>query len=116
MPSTPFLRALAALCWCWSLHAVLLLASARRAARSVGEAEAIRDREGDARAGLRSESTYLNIIGGPLLQVPRGPCLLSFRNMDAVVSYWPTMKGGPASASGRQDKLAQARRHLEASR
>ena len=80
-------------------------------------------REGDAsEPGLRSESTYLNIIGGLLTLLlgksPAGSAYSSFRNMDAVVSALLAHHEGRPGISERTlwSKLAQARRHLEASR
>lgn len=78
---------------------------------------------GDGReASLRSESTYLNIIGGLLTLLlgksPSGTAYSSFRNMDAVVSALLAHHEGRPGLSERTlwSKLAQARRHLEASR
>lgn len=72
--------------------------------------------------GLRSETTYLNIIGGLLTLLlgksPSGTAYSSFRNMDAVVSALLAHHEGRPGLSERTlwSKLAQARRHLEASR
>lgn len=72
--------------------------------------------------GLRSESTYLNIIGGLLTlllgQSPSGAAYSSFRSMDAVVSALLAHHEGRPGLSERTlwSKLAQARRHLKASR
>lgn len=72
--------------------------------------------------GLRSESTYLNIIGGLLTLLlgksPAGTAYSSFRNMDAVVSALLAHHEGRPGLSERTlwSKLAQARRHLETSR
>lgn len=72
--------------------------------------------------GLRSESTYLNIIGGLLSLLlgksPSGTAYSSFRNMDAVVSALLAHHEGRPGLSERTlwAKLAQARRHLETSR
>ena len=80
-------------------------------------------REGDtSEPGLRSESTYLNIIGGLLTLLlgksPAGSAYSSFRNMDAVISALLAHHEGRPGISERTlwSKLAQARRHLEASR
>lgn len=77
----------------------------------------------DARdPGLRSESTYLNIIGGLLTLLlgksPAGSAYSSFRNMDAVISALLAHHEGRPGISERTlwSKLAQARRHLQASR
>ena len=56
--------------------------------------------------GLRSETTYLNIIGGLLTLLlgnsPSGAAYSSFRSMDAVVSALIAHhEGGRVSASGR---------------
>ena len=72
--------------------------------------------------GLRSETTYLNIIGGLLTLLlgksPSGAAYSSFRSMDAVVSALLAHHEGRPGLSERTlwSKLAQARRHLEASR
>jgi len=72
--------------------------------------------------GLRSETTYLNIIGGLLTLLlgnsPSGAAYSSFRSMDAVVSALIAHHEGRPGLSERTlwSKLAQARRHLEASR
>ncbi len=72
--------------------------------------------------GLRSETTYLNIIGGLLTLLlgksPSGTAYSSFRSMDAVVSALLAHHEGRPGLSERTlwSKLAQARRHLEASR
>lgn len=72
--------------------------------------------------GLRSESTYLNIIGGLLSLLlgksPSGRAYSSFHNMDAVVSALLAHHEGRPGLSERTlwTKLAQARRHLETSR
>jgi hypothetical protein len=72
--------------------------------------------------GLRSETTYLNIIGGLLTLLlgksPAGTAYSSFQNMDAVVSAMLAHHEGRPGLSQRTlwSKLAQARRHLEASR
>lgn len=72
--------------------------------------------------GLRSETTYLNIIGGLLTLLlgksPSGTAYSSFQNMDAVVSALLAHHEGRPGLSERTlwSKLAQARRHLEASR
>lgn len=71
---------------------------------------------------LRSETTYLNIIGGLLTLLlgksPSGAAYSSFHNMDAVVSALLAHHEGRPGLSERTlwSKLAQARRHLEASR
>ncbi len=72
--------------------------------------------------GLRSETTYLNIIGGLLTlllgESPSGAAYSSFRSMDAVVSALLAHYEGRPGLSERTlwSKLAQARRHLETSR
>lgn len=72
--------------------------------------------------GLRSETTYLNIIGGLLTLLlgksPSGAAYSSFHSMDAVVSALLAHHEGRPGLSERTlwSKLAQARRHLEASR
>ncbi|MFU3033286.1 ATP-binding protein [Pseudomonas aeruginosa] len=72
--------------------------------------------------GLRSETTYLNIIGGLLTLLlgksPSGTAYSSFHSMDAVVSALLAHHEGRPGLSERTlwSKLAQARRHLEASR
>ncbi|MDP9124264.1 MAG: ATP-binding protein [Pseudomonadota bacterium] len=72
--------------------------------------------------GLRSETTYLNIIGGLLTLLlgksPSGTAYSSFHSMDAVVSALVAHHEGQPGLSERTlwNKLAQARRHLEASR
>lgn len=72
--------------------------------------------------GPRSESTYLNIIGGLLSLLlgksPSGTAYSSFHNMDAVVSALLAHHEGRPGLSERTlwAKLAQARRHLETSR
>ena len=72
--------------------------------------------------GTRSETTYLNIIGGLLTLLlgksPSGTAYSSFRSMDAVVSALLAHHEGRPGLSERTlwSKLAQARRHLEASR
>lgn len=80
-------------------------------------------RKDDAREpGLRSESTYLNIIGGLLTLLlgksPAGSAYSSFRSVDAVVSALLAHYEGRPGISERTlwSKLAQARKHLEASR
>ena len=90
---------------------------------ALAKEHAIRIREGDAREpGLRSESTYLNIIGGLLTLLlgksPAGSAYSSFRNMDAVISALLAHHEGRPGISERTlwSKLAQARRHLDASR
>lgn len=71
--------------------------------------------------GLRSETTYLNIIGGLLTLLlgksPSGSAYSSFQSMDAVVSALLAHHEGRPGLSERTlwSKLAQARRHLEAS-
>ena len=85
---------------------------------------AIRTAEGDGarEPGLRSESTYLNIIGGLLTLLlgksPAGTSYSSFDNVGAVVSALLAHHEGRPGISERTlwSKLAQARRHLEASR
>ena len=72
--------------------------------------------------GLRSETTYLNIIGGLLTLLlgksPSGTAYSSFRSMDAVVSALLAHHEGRPGLSERTlwSKLAQARRHLETTR
>ena len=72
--------------------------------------------------GLRSETTYLNIIGGLLTLLlgksPSGTAYSSFHSMDAVISALVAHHEGRPGLSERTlwNKLAQARRHLEASR
>ena len=72
--------------------------------------------------GLRSETTYLNIIGGLLTLLlgksPSGTAYSCFHSMDAVVSALLAHHEGRPGLSERTlwSKLAQARRHLEASR
>ena len=72
--------------------------------------------------GLRSETTYLNIIGGLLSLLlgksPSGAAYSSFRSMDAVVSALLAHHEGRPGLGERTlwTKLAQARRHLETSR
>ncbi|OGA58463.1 MAG: receptor protein-tyrosine kinase [Burkholderiales bacterium RIFCSPHIGHO2_01_FULL_64_960] len=72
--------------------------------------------------GPRSESTYLNIIGGLLTLLlgksPSGTAYSSFRNLDAVVSALLAHHEGRPGLSERTlwSKLAQARRHLDTSR
>ena len=90
---------------------------------ALAKAHAASSAEGDAREpGLRSESTYLNIIGGLLTLLlgksPAGSAYSSFRNMDAVVSALLAHHEGRPGISERTlwSKLAQARKHLEASR
>lgn len=80
------------------------------------------DSESAREPSLRSESTYLNIIGGLLTLLlgksPAGTAYSSFRNMDAVVSALLAHHEGRPGLSERTlwSKLAQARRHLETSR
>lgn len=70
---------------------------------------AIRTAEGDGarEPGLRSESTYLNIIGGLLefavraSHPPAHPIHPSTTWAPWSARCWPTMKDGPASVSGR---------------
>lgn len=82
----------------------------------------IADSERERAPGLRSESTYLNIIGGLLTLLlgksPAGTAYSSFRSMDAVISALLANHEGRPGLSERTlwSKLAQARRHLEASR
>jgi hypothetical protein len=80
---------------------------------------------GGARAGEsgpRSETTYLNIIGALLTLLlgksPSGAAYSSFHNMAAVISALLAHHEGTPGLSERTlwDKLAQARKHLEASR
>jgi hypothetical protein len=104
------------------------LAKVHEALRSAHEALAKeRAARGDANEttrepGLRSETTYLNIIGGLLTLLlgksPSGTAYSSFRSMDAVVSALLAHHEGRPGLSERTlwSKLAQARRHLEASR
>jgi hypothetical protein len=72
--------------------------------------------------GLRSESTYLNIIGGLLTLLlgksPSGTPYSSFKSMEAVISALLAHHEGRPGLSERTlwSKLTQARRHLEASR
>jgi len=72
--------------------------------------------------GPRSESTYLNIIGGLLALLlgtsPGGVPYSSFRNTEAVVSALLAHHNGRPGISERTlwSKLARARRHLEGSR
>src|SRR3989344_3477655 len=93
-------------------HAVL----AKTHAACVVEAERAHE------PGPRSESTYLNIIGGLLTLLlgksPAGTAYSSFRSMDAVVSALQAHHQGQPGLSERTlwAKLAQARRHLEGSR
>ena len=93
-------------------HAVL----AKTHAACVVEAERAHE------PGPRSESTYLNIIGGLLALLlgksPAGTAYSSFRSMDAVVSALQAHHQGQPGLSERTlwAKLAQARRHLEGSR
>ncbi|MBN9428729.1 MAG: ATP-binding protein [Burkholderiales bacterium] len=100
------------------LHAALQLQH-----DALAKEHAIRVAQGDAHEpGRRSESTYLNIIGGLLTLLlgtsPGGSAYSSFRNMDAVVSALLAHHEGRPGISERTlwSKLAQARRHLEASR
>lgn len=71
--------------------------------------------------GTRSETTYLNIIGGLLTLLlgksPSGTAYSSFRSMDAVISALLAHHEGRPGLSERTlwSKLAQARRHLDAS-
>jgi len=72
-------------------------------------------------SGLRSESTYLNIIGGLLALLlgksPSGAAYSSFRNTDAVVSALLAHHPGRQGMSERTlwAKFGQARRHLATS-
>jgi hypothetical protein len=69
--------------------------------------------------GPRSESTYLNIIGGLLTLLlgtsPGGRPYSSFQNMDAIISALLAHHAGRPGMSERTlwAKLAQARRHME---
>lgn len=69
----------------------------------------------------RSETTYLNIIGGLLTLLlgrsPSGAAYSSFENMDSVISALLAHHEGRPGLSERTlwAKLAQARRHLETS-
>jgi len=71
--------------------------------------------------GLRSESTYQNIICGLLTlllgESPSGAAYSSFRNMDAVVSALLAHHAGLPGMSERTlwAKLGQARRHVATS-
>lgn len=72
--------------------------------------------------GPRSEGTYLNIIGGLVTlllgSTPSGIAYSTFRSMDAVISALLAHFEGRPGLSERTlwQKLAQARRHLDASR
>jgi hypothetical protein len=72
--------------------------------------------------GPRSESTYLNIIGGLLTLLlgksPSGTAYSAFHSMDAVIGALLAHHEGRPGLSERTlwSKLVQARRHLEASR
>ncbi len=96
----------------------------RAAHEALAKDHAARIAEGDGarEPGLRSESTYLNIIGGLLTLLlgksPSGTAYSSFRSMDAVVSALLAHHEGRPGLSERTlwSKLAQARRHLETSR
>lgn len=71
---------------------------------------------------LRSEATYLNIIGGLLTLLlgrsPSGTAYSTFRSMNAVISALLAHYEGRPGLSERTlwSKLAQARRYLETSR
>ena len=101
------------------LHAAL---QAQYEALAKEHAVRIAESGGERELGLRSESTYLNIIGGLLTLLlgksPAGKSYSSFQNMDAVVSALLAHHEGRPGISERTlwSKLAQARRHLEASR
>jgi len=101
------------------LHAVL---QAQHEALAKDDAVRLADGDDTREPGLRSESTYLNIIGGLLTLLlgksPAGTAYSSFRNMDAVVSTLLAHHEGRPGISERTlwSKLAQARRHLEGSR
>ena len=96
----------------------------RAAYEALAQDHAIRiaDIKGAHEPGQRSESTYLNIIGGLLTLLlgtsPAGTAYSSFRNTDAVVNALLAHYEGRPGLSERTlwSKLAQARRHLEASR
>lgn len=96
----------------------------RAAHEALAKEQAARgDANGTSREpGLRSETTYLNIIGGLLTLLlgksPSGAAYSSFHSLDAVVSALLAHHEGRPGLSERTlwSKLAQARRHLEASR
>ena len=104
------------------------LAQVHEALRATHDAlvkEHVTRSDGDESArepGLRSETTYLNIIGGLLTLLlgksPSGAAYSSFHSMDAVVSALLAHHEGRPGLSERTlwSKLAQARRHLETSR
>ena len=99
------------------LHAAL---QAQYEALAKEHAVRIAESSGEREPGLRSESTYLNIIGGLLtLLLGKSPAASPIHPSRTwtpwSVRCWPTMKDGPASASARcgasSPRLAATWRH-----